>query len=39
MKGYARGQRDAAPGLPTKSLFMDSGKYEPSTLVRGIEFS
>lgn len=25
MKGYARGQRENTPGLPTKSLFMDSG--------------
>jgi len=27
MKGYARGQRENTPGLPTKSLFMDSGKF------------
>jgi hypothetical protein len=26
MKGYARGQRENTPGLPTKSLFMDSGE-------------
>jgi hypothetical protein len=26
MKGYARGQRESTPGLPTKSLFMDNGK-------------
>lgn len=30
MKGYARGQRENTPGIPTKSLFMDSGKYSIS---------
>jgi hypothetical protein len=25
MRGYARGQRENTPGIPTKSLFMDSG--------------
>jgi len=27
MKGYARGKGEATPGIPTKSLFMDSGKF------------
>ena len=28
MKGYARGKGENTPGIPTKSLFMDSGKLQ-----------